>query len=246
MIGSRENLITVQIMRHRFTLLIAAGLFLGIGLSGCASSEPRLEEPLATSTPRPTPSTNQTPTPSPTPVSIESGVPAIPATAPEPVVEPEPPIESEPVIDPNAVDISGYVSHAVDTVNGGALLGVEFATADGSIVCGITGEGNVTAAGTAVCTPDSWRDFIPQPYPETSSYTGPYVQAVTVSRGAASSSYLYPDWFAQPERSIPVLPIGKNISYEGMLCTASSASVRCSDDSTGHGFTISDSSVTFF
>ena len=156
-------------------------------------------------------------------------------------MEPEPPIESEPVIDPNAVDISGYVSHAVDTVNGGALLGVEFATADGSIVCGITGEGNVTAAGTAVCTPDSWRDFIPQ-YSENA----PYVQAVTVSRGASMSTYLYPDWFAQPERSIPVLPVGKNISYEGMLCTALSASVRCSDDSTGHGFTISDSSVTFF
>ena len=149
--------------------------------------------------------------------------------------------QTEPQPNPNAVDNAGYVSHAIDTVNGGPLPGVEFTSAAGDIICGITGSGGVAPAGSATCTPSTWRDIIPQ-----MPNADPIMHGVIVNRGDPSPSYLYPDWFAQPARTIPVLAAGKVISFEGMTCEAIGATIRCSDDILGQGFLVSTDAVTLF
>lgn len=147
----------------------------------------------------------------------------------------------EPVVDPNVVDPANYVSHAIDTVNGGALSGVEFMSADGEIVCGIVGPGVSSAQGMAACTPSTWQSIVPQVYPDT----GPYIHGVSMIP-FQSPTYLYPDLFSQPARTIPVLPDGKRISYEGMTCEAIGATIECRDEQSGHKFVVSTAAITMF
>jgi len=218
--------------RLSVTALAAAAIALSLGLAGCGPSGSDVAStPTATRTPAKTPTATPAPTPSPTPTARTQVVP--PATPP---VQPVTPPQSN----PNAVNNADYVSHATDS-DGGAITGVEFMTAAGDIVCGITGPGGSVSAGSAVCTPSTWAEIIPQATPDT----GPFVHAAVVNRGGIAS-YLYPDWFSQPARTIPVLPAGKVISLEGMTCEAIGATVRCSDDSTGTGFLASTEAITFF
>lgn len=144
---------------------------------------------------------------------------------------------------PDDVDPAKYPSHGIDTVNGGIRLpGVEFRSNDGRIVCGIFTWGHLTTpAGTASCTVDTFRSVFPQP----STDTGPWVQSVMVD--ALTGAYgLYPDWFAQPARAIPVLAAGKSIRYEGTVCSATADTITCTINSTGHGFTLSPTAYTRF
>jgi hypothetical protein len=60
------------------------------------------------------------------------------------------------------------------------------------------------------------------------------------------SHFLYPDWFAQPDRQIPVLPTGKSIRFEGTVCSVTGDAVTCTIWSTGRGFTISPSTYNMF
>lgn len=219
-------------LNHAHRVAVAAGILaLSLGLASCASSG---QDVASTPTPTRSPSKAPTPTPTPTPVAT--------LEAPQPPVPSEPQPDPEPVPPSNAVNNANYVSHATDTVNGGSLTGVEFTSAAGDIVCGITGPGGSVPAGSAICTPSTWKDIIPQVTPDT----GPYVHAAVITRGGPSATYLYPDWFSQPARTIPVLPAGKIIAFEAMTCEAIAATIRCSDDSTGRGFLVSTEAVTFF
>lgn len=143
---------------------------------------------------------------------------------------------------PNDVNPADYNSYAIDTVNNGVPLpGVAFRTADGRIICGIFTWGHfATVPGTASCTVDTYKEIYPQPFPDT----GPYVMSVMVSP-ATGTSGLYPDWFAQPAREIPVLPDGKSIRYEGTVCTSGGTDVTCLVTSTGKGFSLSPSGYAY-
>ncbi|WP_141933583.1 hypothetical protein [Microbacterium sp. SLBN-146] len=118
---------------------------------------------------------------------------------------------------------------------------MEFRSEDGRIVCGIITVGHFTTTpGTASCTVDTFADILPQPYPDT----GPYVQSVMVTP-YMGASHLYPNWFGYPERSIPVVPAGMSIRYEGTRCTVSNDDVTCRVTATGEGFTLSPGGFTF-
>lgn len=217
------------------SVAVAVAVAVTLGLAGCGPSDSDVA-----ATPTATRAPSQTPTPTPTPTPKPPTTPVSQVAPPAPLPEqPEP--QPAPQPDPNAVDNANYASHAIDTVNGGALAGVEFMSADGQIICGITGPGGVAQAGSADCTPSTWETIIPQMEPEH----GPSAHAAMVSRGG-STSYLIPDWFSQPARTIPVLPAGKVIAFEGLTCAAAATDIRCSDDATGAGFVVSLESVTFF
>ena len=172
-------------------------------------------------------------------VVMPTAVPTPPAAAaPEP--EPEP---FHPTLGPDDADPSDYVSYAVDTVNGGIPLpGVSFTTADGRTICGIFSYGHPgTQPGAVSCTIDSYLDVLPQSWPET----GPYVQSV-MADPVGGSYLLYPDWFAGPALSIPVLAEGKTLRLDGTACTVATGSVTCVISSTGKGFTVSPTAYTLF
>jgi hypothetical protein len=215
------------------TLLVA-----GILLTGCATGTQS-----AASSPTPVKSATSTPAPVPTPTPTPEPVVTLDPESEEPAVEPVAPAEPPASVVPNTVDPSDYVSTAIDYVNGGVPLpGVAFTVADGRITCGILTWGHAgTAAGFVSCTPDTYREIYPQPTPE-----GPlYVMSIESDPNYGPAG-LYPDWFKQPERSVPVLPEGKNIRYEGTTCSAEGGGVKCTHDANGKGFFLTLESYTYF
>jgi hypothetical protein len=209
-------------------------------LAGCASGNVQSEPTRASESTTASPQPSATATPSPMPTVI------LPTSAPQadPAPEPVPAQPSiAPALGPNDVDPAGYTSHAVDTVNvGNTLPGVAFTTADGHVICGIFGPGHLaTMPGTASCTVDTYRQVFPQPSPTSP----PFVQSVMVDP-AYGPAGLYPDWFAQPKRSIPVLTDGKSIRFEGTTCTAQGGQVKCIVDSTQRGFLVDTAAYSMF
>lgn len=213
-------------------------------IAGCATTtgaEGRSADPTASSTPSATPPSRPTPSAMPLPQVV------MPTTPPAPEVQPAPPAEEvsappAPTRGPDEVDPADYVSYGIDTVNGGTpLTGVSFQTDGGRTICGIFSSGHPpTPAGAVSCTVDTYREIFPQPFPDA----GPYVQSVMAD--PVTGSYgLYPDWFAQPTRAIPVLPDGKTMRYEDTWCSVSAETVTCTV-STGKGFTLSPTAYTLF
>ncbi|MET0861561.1 MAG: hypothetical protein ABW091_11100 [Microbacterium sp.] len=195
----------------------------------------------ASATPRPTASgsgaATAAPAPTTAPVMPTVDPSAPPAPAPGPVPDPAP------TRGPDEVDPADYNSYAIDTVNGGVPLpGIAFRTADGRTICGIFTWGHFsTDAGTATCTVDTYKEIYPQPYPDT----GPFVMSVMVSPLTGTAG-LFPDWFAQPAREIPVLPDGRSIVYEGTRCTSTGADVTCTVLWKNQGFTLSPTGYSYF
>jgi len=212
-------------------LLLAAPVF-----AGCATGAPS-----AGASATPTPARSATATPTPTP-SVSVTPEPIVVLAPE-VVEPAVPIDPPTPADPNSVDPADYVSTAIDEGNGGIpLAGVAFTVADGAITCGILTAGHPgSTPGFVSCTPDTYREVLPQPVPE-----GPlYVKSI-MSDPVYGPAGLYPDWFKQPERAVPALPDGKNLRYEGTVCSAAGEGVTCIHADSGKGFFLSPASYTYF
>jgi len=223
-------------------ILLALLVAFCLVMTGCAGAKAE------GAAPRPTPSASASPTPS-SPPSILMPT-ADPPTASTPEQTPETPPERQPEQVPEPVQTRGadevdpatHTSHAIDTQNATTLPGVEFTTSDGRIICGILTWGHLSSQpGTASCTVDSHRDLFPQPFPET----GPYVQSVMVEPVTGALG-LYPDWFAQPERTIPVLAEGKSITFEGTICAATTGTITCTITSTGHGFVVSSTEYSLF
>lgn len=211
------------------TVLLLAGCATTSGVgSGEAATPTFVPSPTRSSTASPAPTITQPPAnPTPAPSSGEGAAPD--GGSDEQATPPRQPGANE-------VDPAQYSSHATDAQNGDAPLpGVEFMTADGQIICGILTSGAVAGSpGTASCTPSTYREIIAQPVPE-----GPlFVKSVMVEP-TGGSLYLYPDWFAQPARTIPVLPDGKSIHLEGTTCSVAGGAVTCIVDATGKGFTVS-------
>lgn len=116
-------------------------------------------------------------------------------------------------------------------------MGVEFTTADGAIICGI--QPTLVASGFATCTPNTWRELFP------GGLGGMPLHGVEVTTMKASAGYLIPDFYAQPARTIPVLPDGKHIQLENITCSVTSGTVTCKN-SFGFGFTLSTTSADLF
>lgn len=217
---------------------MAAALLTGCaGQTLAAAPTPAPSRSSATATPTTTPTSTPTPTPTASSTvapenaeTIAPVTPVAPEPAPQPAPSSDPPPAPEPV-DPNSVDNADYVSYAWDAGNNNALTGVSFTVAGGRIICGISDGATFPMAGTASCTPDTYREIISQPVPE-----GPaYVMSVVIDPVVGPSG-LYPDWFAQPARAIPALPEGRNIRLGGTTCTAERGGVRCDLDANGKGF----------
>lgn len=222
-------------MRRVFPALLLAVLLM---TTACAGTVTGASTPQSTRSVSPTPIASASPTPTPLPTVVMPTPETTPPPTPEPVFQPEK------TYGPNEVNPADYVSYAVDTVNGGIpLTGVSFTTTDGRTICGIFSAGHLsTPPGAVACTIDSFRDVFPQLYPDT----GPYVQSVMADPVTGSSYGLYPDWFAQPARTIPVLADGKTLRYENTACTVSGESVTCIVSSTGPGFTVSPTAYNLF
>jgi hypothetical protein len=221
----------------------AAVLCSALLLAGCATGN--------TTSAGPTPTANgletSTPTATPTPAdSTAAPIVVDPAQPPQTGddglglddIRPDQPAPLP--LGPNDVDPAGFTSHAVDDA-GQPLPGVEFMTADGQIICGIADYRPGSQPGDASCTPATYLEIIPQPGLDTL----PPVMSIYVS-AVTGSSYLYPDWFAKPARTIPVLPDGKTIRYQGTTCSVAGGAVTCSNDATGKGFIVSTTQATLF
>jgi len=211
-----------------------------IALTGCGASTD------APATPSRTPSSPMamaSPEPLPSVVMPTEAPAAEGESIQSPAPEPSEPIPVE-TRSPNEVDPAAYPSHGIDTVNGDTPMpGVEFTTDDGRIICGIFTWGHFsTLAGTVSCTVDTYRTLFPQP---GLGDDGPFVQSVAADPMTGSYG-LYPDWFAQPARTIPVLPAGKAIRFEGTVCAVVAGQVTCMISSTGAGFTLSPTAYTLF
>ena len=226
--------------------LFAAAIVLTI--AGCSASPSSGTAPMAMASARPSGSASAVPS---TPVASSSpsatAAPAVsevvdgpgavmPATTEVPVASaPSPePAATAPPVDPNAVDPAMYPSHAMDTVNGGPLPGVEFMIADGSIICGI--KPDTASPGFATCTPDTWKGWLPV------DPSGVAAHGVMVPSNASGPGYMAPDFYAQPARTIPVLPDGKNITLGTITCSVSGATVVCKSIY-GFGFELSTITV---
>jgi hypothetical protein len=224
---------------RRLVPLVLMGICLTV--AGCANVSTD-----ADATPRPdrTPSVISTPTHTP-PLSTPAPTKRPPAdgdmTEP-PATDSQPGPPSSEIRGANEVDPADYASQAVDPQNGGiALPGVSFRTDDGRTICGILTWGHLSSqAGTVSCTVDSFREVIPQPADRE-----PFVKSI-MADPVSGSYFLYPDWFAQPARQIPVLSGGKSIDYEGTFCAVDEEGVTCTISSTGRGFTISPTGHNLF
>lgn len=211
------------------TVLVLAGCAATSGVgSGEAATPTSAPSPTRSSIASPAPTITQPPAnPTPAPSTGE-------ATAPDDGSDEQTTPPHQPSA--NEVDPAQFSSHATDAQNGGAPLpGVEFMTADGQIICGILMSGAVAGSpGTASCTPSTYREIIAQPVPE-----GPLFVKSMMVEPTGGSLYLHPDWFAQPARTIPVLPSGKSIHLEGTTCSIAGGAVTCIVEATGKGFTVS-------
>jgi len=207
-------------------------------LAGCATGTDAAGQ---SPTPSPSKSVTTSPTPTPTPTAAVTPEPVV-SLAPE-ASEPAVPVVPPAAVDPNSVDPADYVSTAIDDVNGGIPLpGVAFTVADGAITCGILTSGHEPSIpGFVSCTPDTYRELIPQPAPE-----GPLFVKSIESDPRTGPAGLYPDWFKQPIREVPALPEGKNIRFEGTVCYAEASGVRCVHESNGKGFFVALDSYTYF
>lgn len=238
-------------MRRASALVLIAAVLV---LAGCGrvstDAAPEQIETSASPTPSATPTPVRTiaPSPTPTPTVTPTVAPAppapAPAPAPAPIPEPLPSPEPEPVptLGPDDADPADYVSYAHDAINDRPLTGVSFTTSDGRTICGILTWGHgQTPAGTVSCTVDSHREILPQAFPDT----GPYTMSVMAFPNTGFA-LLYPDWFAQPTRAIPVLPAGKTLTFEGTACTATDVDVTCRTAPLGYGFTLSPTGYTSY
>ncbi|WP_158863028.1 hypothetical protein [Leifsonia sp. AG29] len=187
-----------------------------------ASIAPETEAPVA-------------PDPNATPPATGSAQPA-----PQPAPSSETP-RPAPTHDPNAVDPALYPSHGT-TREGQAVPGVEFKTADGSVVCGIARAGGPWGGlNQAMCDPSSWKTALHQYYSEE----GPFAQSVVI---ADDASYPYGLeqlglWWVHQADTVPVLPDGKNITVGGITCSVADSAVTCVN-SFKKGFVLTGTSFT--